>query len=56
MLGATPRPWPTVLLAADAPVYVTIENPEVVFTLTVEVMLPAVLEEPAPLAFQFHAT
>jgi hypothetical protein len=31
-------------------------NPLVVFALTVLVMLPAVLLEPAPLAFQAHAT
>ena len=31
-------------------------NPAVVFALTWEVMLPAVLLEPAPLALQFQAT
>ena len=56
MLGATPSPCPTVTGDVPEALAVTTENPEVVFALTVEVMLPAVLVTPAPLAFQFHAT
>jgi hypothetical protein len=41
---------------APVPVYVTIENPAVVFALTVEVMEPEVFEEPAPFPFQHQAT
>jgi len=53
--GATPNPCPTVALA-PVPVYVTTENPAVVFALTDDVIVPAVLLTAVPPAFQFQAT
>ena len=55
--GLTPRPWPTVWPAVALPVKVTILNPAVVLTCTVEVMLPSLLDDVVPpLAFHCHAT
>jgi len=51
--GATPKPCPTVALA-PVPVYVTTLNPAVVFALTDEVIVPAVLLTAVPPAFQFQ--
>jgi hypothetical protein len=61
MLGvvATPptcTPCPTVPLPDDGAVNVTTENPAVVFALTDDVIVPAVLLTAVPPAFQFQAT
>jgi hypothetical protein len=41
---------------AEVPLQLTILNPLVVLADTVDVILPAVFDTPAPFAFQFHAT
>ena len=53
--GATPNPCPTVALA-PVPVYVTTENPAVVFALTDEVIDPEVLLTAVPPAFHCQET
>jgi hypothetical protein len=56
-LGAVPKPCPTVEGFVPVPVQLTILNPLVVLTLTVEFISPSVFDEPLVLsANQFHAT
>jgi len=53
--GTAPNPCP--IVAVDpVPVCVTILNPAVVLAETVDVILPSVFEEPAPLPRQFYDT
>ena len=44
------------VVALPVPVYLTIENPAVVLTDTVDAIVPSLFAEPAPPAFQHHVT
>ena len=56
MLGAVPSPCPIVAPFVEFPLQDTTLKPAVGFAETVEVIVPAVLLTPVPLAFQFQDT